>query len=75
MRKPLYKGLNRYTIKCNSHKKREGKNMSVILGISVILVSISIGLAYLSYNFANSDEANIVNEIQVKYPNKINFYG
>ena len=49
--------------------------MSVILGISVILVSISIGLAYLSYNFANSDEAKIVNEIQVKYPNKINFYG
>ena len=48
--------------------------MNTILFLSVLSIVSSFAIAYLSLKFARSEEAEIVNEIQMKYPNSI-YYG
>jgi len=43
--------------------------MNTILFISLITFLSSLCLAYISLSFAKTEEAKIINEIQVKYPN------
>lgn len=44
-----------------------------IFVMGTILTSISIGLAYVTYKVANSEEFKILNEIPVEYNNFINY--
>ena len=48
--------------------------MNTILFLSIVSIVSSFAIAYLSLKFARSEEAGIVNEIQMKYPNSI-YYG
>ena len=48
--------------------------MNTILFLSLVSILSSFAIAYLSLKFARSEEAEIVNEIQKKYPNSI-YYG
>ncbi|MBO7715119.1 MAG: hypothetical protein J6S85_16240 [Methanobrevibacter sp.] len=48
--------------------------MNTILFLSIVSIVSSFAIAYLSLRFARSEEAEIVNEIQMKYPNSI-YYG
>ena len=48
--------------------------MNTILFLSLVSILSSFAIAYLSLKFARSEEAEIVNEIQMKYPNSI-YYG
>ena len=48
--------------------------MTTILFLSIVSIVSSFAIAYLSLKFARSEEAEIVNEIQMKYPNSI-YYG
>ena len=48
--------------------------MNTILLISLLSILSSFAIAYVSFVFAKSEEAKIVNEIQIKYPNTI-YYG
>ena len=48
--------------------------MNTILLISILSILSSLAIAYVSFVFAKSEEAKIVNEIQIKYPNSI-YYG
>ena len=48
--------------------------MNTILLISLLSILSSFAIAYVSYTFAKSEEAKIVNDIQIKYPNSI-YYG
>ena len=48
--------------------------MNTILFLSIISIVSSLAIAYISLKFAKSEEAEIVNEIQMKYPNSI-YYG
>ena len=48
--------------------------MNTILFLSIVSIVSSFAIAYLSSKFARSEEAEIVNEIQMKYPNSI-YYG
>ena len=50
------------------------KIMNTILFLSIISIVSSLAIAYISLKFARSEEAEIVNEIQKKYPNSI-YYG
>ena len=43
--------------------------MNTILFLSIVSIVSSFAIAYLSLKFARSEEAEIVNEIQIKYPN------
>ena len=49
--------------------------MNTILFLSIISIVSSLAIAYISLKFARSEEAEIVNEIQKKYPNNTLFYG
>ena len=49
--------------------------MNTILFLSLVSILSSFAIAYLSLKFARSEEAEIVNEIQKKYPNNTLFYG
>ena len=44
-----------------------------IFVMGTVLTSISIGLAYITYKLANSEEVKLLNEIQIKYPNNNNY--
>ncbi|MBQ6139041.1 MAG: hypothetical protein IJI80_05125 [Methanobrevibacter sp.] len=55
-------------------KKIGGKIMNTILLISLLSILSSLAIAYVSFIFAKSEEAKIVNEIQIKYPNTM-YYG
>lgn len=55
-------------------KKIGGKIMNTILLISILSILSSLAIAYVSFIFAKSEEAKIVNEIQIKYPNTL-YYG
>ena len=48
--------------------------MNTILFLSLVSILSSFAIAYISLKFARSEEAEIVNEIQMKYPNSI-YYG
>ena len=48
--------------------------MNTILFLSLLSIVSSFAIAYISLKFAKSEEAEIVNEIQMKYPNSI-YYG
>ena len=48
--------------------------MNTILFLSIVSIVSSFAIAYLSLKFARSEEAEIVNVIQMKYPNSI-YYG
>ena len=48
--------------------------MNTILFLSIVSIVSSFEIAYISLRFARSEEAEIVNEIQMKYPNSI-YYG
>lgn len=48
--------------------------MNTILFLSIVSIVSSFAIAYLSLKFARSEDAEIVNEIQMKYPNSI-YYG
>lgn len=50
-----------------------GKNMNTILFLSLVSILSSFAIAYISLKFARSEEAELVNEIQKKYPNSIYF--
>ena len=49
--------------------------MNTILFLSLVSILSSFAIAYISLKFARSEEAEIVNEIQKKYPNNTLFYG
>ena len=49
--------------------------MNTILFLSIISIVSSLAIAYISLKFANSEEAELVNEIQMKYPNNTLYYG
>ena len=51
------------------------KNMNTILFLSLVSIVSSLAIAYISLKFAKSEEAEIVNEIQMKYPNNTLYYG
>ena len=48
--------------------------MNTILFLSLVSILSSFAIAYISLKFARSEEAEIVNEIQMKIPNSI-YYG
>ena len=48
--------------------------MNTILFLSLVSILSSFAIAYIYLKFARSEEAEIVNEIQKKYPNSI-YYG
>ena len=48
--------------------------MNTILFLSLVSILSSFAIAYISLKFARSEDAEIVNEIQKKYPNSI-YYG
>lgn len=48
--------------------------MNTILFLSLVSILSSFAIAYVSLKFARSEDAEIVNEIQKKYPNSI-YYG
>ncbi|WP_298537089.1 hypothetical protein [uncultured Methanobrevibacter sp.] len=50
-----------------------GKIMNTILFLSLVSILSSFAIAYISLKFARSEEAELVNEIQKKYPNSIYF--
>ena len=49
--------------------------MNTILFLSLVSILSSFVIAYISLKFARSEEAEIVNEIQMKYPNNTLYYG
>ena len=49
--------------------------MNTILFLSLLSIVSSFAIAYISLKFAKSEEAEIVNEIQMKYPNNTLYYG
>lgn len=49
------------------------KIMNTILFLSLVSILSSFAIAYISLKFARSEEAELVNEIQKKYPNSIYF--
>ena len=48
--------------------------MNTVLLFGLVSIVSSLAIAYISLKFARSEEAEIVNEIQKKYPNSI-YYG
>ena len=50
-----------------------GTNMNVILVIGSILSLYTVGLAYITLKVAKSEESELINEIQIKYPNSLNY--
>ena len=48
--------------------------MSTIIVISSLLVLISIGVSYISLRNVESEEAKIINDIQIKYPNNARYF-
>ena len=49
--------------------------MSILITIFLLSLIITLGVCYLSMHYANSEEAKLVNEIQIKYPNNARYYG
>ncbi len=49
--------------------------MNTILFLSIVSIVSSFTIAIISLIFARSEEAKIVNEIQMKYPNNTLYYG
>ena len=47
--------------------------MNVILVIGSILSLYTVGLAYITLKVAKSEESELINEIQIKYPNSLNY--
>ena len=47
--------------------------MNTILFLSILSIVSSFAIAYLSLRFARSEEAEIINEIQIKYPNSSDY--
>ena len=47
--------------------------MNTILFLSLVSILSSFAIAYISLKFARSEEAELINEIQKKYPNSIYF--
>ena len=75
IRKYLYKPFNKHKISENiTIKKKSGEHIMInIFVMGTVLTSISIGLTYITYKLANSEEAKLLNEIQIKYPNNNNY--
>ena len=48
--------------------------MNTNLFSSLVSIVSSLAVAYISLKFAKSEEAEIVNEIQIKYPNNTLYY-
>ena len=49
--------------------------MNTVLLFGLVSIVSSLAIAYISLIFARSEEAKIINEIQIKYPNNTLYYG